>query len=108
MARSRVSDETPDLYGEMRERIYRESEGRARAIIDAAKTCTKCGLSMLGWPGRTVHYSCDPELPLAGRRCSCAPGCSDKYWGNGKVECDPSCEPCKTMRGQPLSGKRKG
>lgn len=84
-------------------RIAHESEGRARIIRETASVCAKCGLSMMRVPGRTVHYSCDPDYPLAGQRCTCPPGCSMTRWGDGIESCDPGCAPCKTMRGQMLS-----
>jgi hypothetical protein len=97
------------LYVERNERLYRESDARARAIRDAARPCARCGESMLWWnAGQTMHYSCDPDYPLAGKRCTCPQDCSNTHWGNGRVECDPACIPCKVNRGQPLRQKRKG
>lgn len=84
-------------------RHARDSGARARQILETATVCARCGLSMMRVPGRTVHYSCDPDSPLAGKRCSCPPGCSVTRWGDGTRSCDPECAPCKTMRGQLLS-----
>lgn len=107
MARNRVSDDGSfSIYTDRDERIFSAAEARAKIIEQTARRCAKCGQTMLSWPGRTVHFSCDPELPLAGKRCTCPSGCSDKFWGTGSVACAPECEPCKIMRGQPLRGKR--
>jgi len=90
------------IYVERNDRVYAQVEGRARQIRDTATTCAKCGGPMMRWPGRNVHFSCDPELPMAGKACTCAPGCSDVRWGDGPSSCDPDCVPCRNMRGQPL------
>ena len=89
-------------------RIVGAAEARAKVIRQSLRSCAKCGKTMLPWPGRKVHFTCDPELPLVGRRCTCPPDCSDTHWGNGRVDCDPRCEPCKIMRGSPLRTKRRG
>jgi ssDNA-binding Zn-finger/Zn-ribbon topoisomerase 1 len=89
-------------------RVVGQAEARAKQVLASLRICAKCGKTMLPWPGRTTHFTCDPELPLVGRRCTCAPDCSDTHWGNGRVACDPLCEPCKLLRGNPLHKKRRG
>lgn len=114
-----MSDEDPnDYFGPLNdsygadakklERILAISEARAKAVRQEARTCAKCGKSMFNWPGRTVHYSCDPKTPLAGLRCTCAPDCSDTHWGNGNTDCDAECVPCKINRGHPLRKRGRG
>lgn len=107
-----MTDEEPHewrgLYVERNDRIYRDSDARAKAIRDTALPCVACGEPMLRWGGgRTRHFSCDPDYPMAGKRCTCRQECSNTHWGNGRTECDPACVPCKVMHGQPLH-KRKG
>jgi hypothetical protein len=39
---------------------------------------------------------------LAGMVCVCRLGCTvGDVWGDGPVECDAGCEPCRLMRGRP-------
>lgn len=96
------------IYEQRNNRIGAAADARAKIIRDNARMCAACGKPMLGWPGRSLHFTCDPQYPLAGLRCTCPVGCSNTHWGNGAVDCDPSCEPCKIMRGKPLSGRKKG
>ena len=98
-----MSNERHDWY----KNIFAAGEARAKVIRDTARPCEVCGRSMLNWGGgRKVHFSCDPELPLAGKVCTCPVGCSDTHWGTGGVPCDQSCVPCRIMRGKPLRGKK--
>jgi hypothetical protein len=94
------------MYEEQRDRVLAQAEAKANLVRATARVCAVCGKSMLNWPNRTVHFSCDPELPLAGTACVCAPGCSGTHWGNGPVECDPACVPCRRMRLQPLRDRK--
>lgn len=87
--------------------IYAQAEHRAEQIRREAHPCAACGESMLNWPGRSVHFSCEPNT-LAGKRCTCPNGCSDSAWGNGRVPCDPACVPCRIMRGVTFAKKRGG
>jgi len=86
--------------------IYAQAEFRAEQIRRTARPCAACGKSMLDWPGRTVHFSCEPTT-LAGKKCICRNNCSDTAWGNGPVDCDPACIPCRIMRGVSFA-KKKG
>ena len=94
------------IYVEQRDRILGQAEARANLIRATARICEVCGKSMLNWPGRSCHYSCDPEYPLAGTVCICRINCSDTHWGNGPVECHPECVPCRRMRMQPLRQRK--
>jgi len=87
--------------------LYAQAEARAKQVYATARPCSVCGISMLDWPGRHCHTSCDPDLPLAGKRCTCPSGCSGDRWGNGPNPCDPACVPCRRMAGVALS-KKKG
>ena len=88
-------------------RLFAEAEARAAEIRQSLKYCGRCGRTMLPWPGRTIHFSCEPGT-LAGKRCSCPPGCTKgDNWGDGPRECDAGCEPCRTRQGQPLRGRKR-
>lgn len=97
MGSGRMSNDDDEVFGPLSAmeamdadrlaRIVGAAEARAKVIRQSLRTCAKCGKTMLPWPGRTKHFTCDPELPLVGRRCTCPPDCSDTHWGNGRVEC---------------------
>lgn len=42
----------------------------------------------------------DEWAALAGMRCSCPPDCIDGRWGDGRRDCDTTCEPCRIMDGR--------
>ncbi|RPI04678.1 MAG: hypothetical protein EHM63_09825 [Actinobacteria bacterium] len=94
-------------YASRWQRIYAEADFRAEQIRLRAHPCAVCGESMLDWPGRTTHFSCDPNT-LAGKVCTCPNGCSGTAWGNGPAPCDPACVPCKRMAGVTFTKKKGG
>ena len=44
--------------------------------------------------------------PLAGLVCTCRNNCTNTRWGNGPTPCDPNCQPCQIMAGQPYTAPR--
>ena len=76
------------------------SEARAKLFRDTAPYCDVCG-SQVASPGRTRHYSCEPGS-IIGKPCTCPPGCSEKFVGDGPRDCDPGCLPCRKNRGRKL------
>lgn len=60
--------------------------------------CTVCGGAITYAVKRTKHYACDPDV-MIGKRCSCAPGCTDQVVGDAG-RCDPQCEVCRVMKGR--------
>ena len=76
------------VYYEPTEVIVRKAEARARAIRESLRICTVCNKSMLDWPKRDKHWSCEPGS-LAGKVCTCPTGCSGTHWGDGPSPCDP-------------------
>jgi hypothetical protein len=87
-------------------RLAAEAEARAAEIRARLRRCTVCGKTMLDWPGRTVHFYCEPNS-LACKVCTCPPGCSGERWGSGVSQCSPDCEPCRIMRGKPLPKRKR-
>jgi hypothetical protein len=72
------------------------------SITAAPSLCAVCKQPMFaGQVGR--HFACDPTSP-AGRSCHCPDGCSDRAYGDGRVDCDKTCVPCRAFRGKPLKG----
>ena len=94
------------IYHEAAEAIVAKAEARAAEIRRNLKVCSVCNRSMLDWPGRTMHYSCEPGT-LAGKVCTCPSGCSGSHWGDGGTPCDPKCEPCRIMRGKSLAKRKR-
>jgi hypothetical protein len=89
------------------QRFIAESKSRAKAYLATAPRCDKCGLHV-ATPGRFRHYLCEPDT-IVGHACTCRTGCSAARWGDGPIDCDALCRPCKLNRGQILpSRKAKG
>lgn len=87
------------------ERFIRRDAARAAEVLANVHPCAECKQPMIAWPGRLRHFSCDPKYPLAGKACTCPPGCSAAHYGDGLRQCDPACEVCRMMRGKPLAKK---
>lgn len=77
-------------------RVIAAAEARAAEFLERAPRCDVCGKQMA--VKRARHSSCEPGS-LAGLRCTCREGCTDKAWGD-QGTCDPACQPCKIMRGK--------
>lgn len=78
------------------------TRGKPETVIP--RPCIACGEPTV--QARARHSSCDPTTPLAGKRCTCPPGCTTgNVWGDGPVECVDQrgvpCEPCTLMAGRP-------
>lgn len=57
----------------------------------APRLCEVCGHEMLvGQRGR--HFVCD-ETSAVGVRCTCVPGCSTDFYGDGPRSCTDTGEP---------------
>jgi hypothetical protein len=83
------------------ERFIRADKARAQHTRDTAHPCAVCKRSMIAWPGRLRHFSCEKDS-LASKVCTCPPGCSGAHYGDGPRQCAPACEVCRMMRGKPI------
>lgn len=60
--------------------------------------CQACGEPMVVGQ-RDRHYLCRPRS-FVGRRCVCAPGCTDTHVGD-RGRCLPDCHVCTVLMGRP-------
>lgn len=65
--------------------------------LDLAPDCEVCHLPMTVGQYRR-HHLCNPSTIVGITACTCPPGCTDVHVGDAGT-CDPSCEPCRLMRG---------
>jgi hypothetical protein len=62
----------------------------------ASERCDRCGGPLLVGQFRR-HYLCDSSS-IAGRKCTCPPGCTDLVVGDGGT-CARDCEVCRRLAG---------
>jgi hypothetical protein len=89
-----VSKRTDMLHGRRGGRFV--PDGYTPTDIIGAPRCDACGGQMVVGQKKR-HHACDAES-MVGERCTCRPGCTDQLVGDGPIDCDAACVPCKLMQ----------